>query len=114
MYINNDMPALAMRGLVIFPGMLLQFDIGRKISVNALKAAMDTDKRIFLVTQRDIKVNTPERRDLYNYGVIAEVKQMLKTNDGVSRVLVYGLKRAKLIDISNNGRFLTADIEYAD
>lgn len=113
-YINNDMPALAMRGLVIFPGMLLQFDIGREISVNALKAAMDTDKRIFLVTQRDIKVNTPERRDLYNYGVIAEVKQMLKTNDGVSRVLVYGLKRAKLIDISNNGRYLTADIEFYD
>ena len=95
----NSMPALAMRGLVIYPGMILHFDVGRDKSVAALRAAMDTDRRIFLVTQREISVNDPTLADVYKIGVVAEIRQILKTTDSTMRVLVEGMYKATVLDI---------------
>lgn len=107
------MPTLAMRGLVIFEGLQMHFDVGRKRSIAALKAAMEADKHIFLITQRDATKDEVGKDDLYQYGVVAVVKQMLKTQDGVMRVLVQGLYRARVVDILDEDPYLEALIERA-
>ena len=93
------MPTVALRGLVVFPNMFIHFDVGREKSVNALKKAMDTDQEIFLVTQKDISVDDPDYGELYEIGVVASVKQVLKLpgKSGNVRVAVEGLYRARLI-----------------
>lgn len=94
------MPTVALRGLVIFPNMFIHFDVGREKSINALKKAMDTDQEIFLVTQKDISVDDPDYSELYEIGVVASVKQVLKLpgKSGNVRVAVEGLYRARLIE----------------
>lgn len=100
--VNNEnlrmMPTVALRGLVIFPDMFIHFDVGREKSINALKKAMDTDQEIFLVTQKDITVDDPGYDELYDIGVIASVKQVLKLpgKNGNVRVAVEGICRARL------------------
>lgn len=97
--IQETIPALAMRGLVVFEGMSMHFDVGRKKSITALKQVMDGNRRIFLVAQKDMLVDDPGEEDLYRYGVVAVVKQMLKAQDGVVRVLVEGEYRARIVDV---------------
>lgn len=92
------MPAVPMRNLVIFPRMILHFDVGRDYSVNAIKTASEGDRKIFLITQRDAAVSDPVSADMYKIGVVAEIRQTLKTPDGNTRVLVEGLYRAKSED----------------
>ena len=94
------MPTVALRGLVVFPDMFIHFDVGREKSVNALKKAMDTDQEIFLVTQKDISVDDPDYSELYEIGVIATVKQVLKLpgKNGNVRVAVEGICRARLVE----------------
>ena len=106
------MPALALRGIVIYPGMLLQFDVGRERSINAIKVALETNRKIFLVTQRDIKIANPEMKDLYKVGVVAEVKQMLKTGGDTDRVLVKGLCKAKACELIQIDPYYTMTVEY--
>ena len=89
-------PVLAMRGIVMFEGSLAHFDVGREKSLLALDYAMQHGRRILLVTQRDIMTENPTTDQLYQYGVLAEIKQMFKTQDGISRVLVECLQRIKL------------------
>ncbi len=93
------MPTVALRGLVVFPGMFIHFDVGREKSINALRKAMDTDQEIFLVTQKDISVDDPGYNELYEIGVIANVKQVLKLpgKSGNVRVAVEGVQRARLV-----------------
>ncbi|MBQ2848603.1 MAG: endopeptidase La [Clostridia bacterium] len=93
------MPTVALRGLVVFPDMFIHFDVGREKSINALKKAMDTDQEIFLVTQKDISVDDPGYNELYEIGVVASVKQVLKLpgKSGNVRVAVEGLYRARLV-----------------
>lgn len=105
---KKEMPAIAMRGLVIFPRMILHFDVGRDYSINAITTASDSDRRIFLVAQKDITVSEPTNSDVYKIGVVAEIRQTLKTPDGNTRVLVEGLYRAKAEDFHKNGGFYTA------
>lgn len=98
--IYKSMPAVAVRGIVIFPGVRFHFDIARSKSVAAVEAAMNTDQKIFLVAQRDALVDDPEPSDLYNYGVIASVKQILKApNENQMRIVVEGLVRAQIADV---------------
>ena len=96
---NNIMtlPAISLRGLVIFPSMVLHFDVGRERSVAALKAAAAGDGKIFLVAQKDAGETEPSAENIYNIGVVAEIRQLLTTPDGSTRVLVEGLFRAKTI-----------------
>ena len=96
---NNTMtmtlPAISLRGLVIFPSMVLHFDVGRERSVAALKAAAAGDGKIFLVAQKDAGETEPTAENIYSIGVVAEIRQLLTTPDGSTRVLVEGLFRAK-------------------
>lgn len=104
------MPTVALRDLVVFPDMFIHFDVGREKSVNALKKAMDTDQEIFLVTQKDISVDDPDYSELYEIGVIATVKQVLKLpgKNGNVRVAVEGICRARLVEglSVGNGNYL--------
>lgn len=104
------LPMLAMRGLVLFPKMVLHFEVGREKSIRALHEVMDKDRRIFLVTQKDVRVEDPDERALFNVGVVAEVKQIVKSSSGNNlRVLVEGLYRAKLKHLVETEPFYTAE-----
>lgn len=94
---NNTItiPAISLRGLVVFPSMVLHFDVGRDRSVNALKAAAGSDGLIFLVAQKDPAETDPSPDDIFDVGVVGQIKQLLTTPDGSTRVLVEGLYRAK-------------------
>lgn len=109
------MPIVALRGLTVFPGMSLHFDVGRKKSIAALKNAMNNDQRIFLVAQKDAGVNEPELDDLYEVGVVCEIKQMIKIpNSPNLRVAVEGLCRGDLITIVQPKPFLVGVINDID
>lgn len=93
------MPTVALRGLVVFPGMQVHFDVGREKSMAALKAALDGDRRIFLTAQKDIMTDDPDFNDLYKLGVVATVSHVAKLPvDGemIVRVSVKGMYRARL------------------
>ncbi len=100
------MPTVALRGLVVFPDMFIHFDVGREKSINALRKAMDTDQEIFLVTQKDISNDDPEYSELYEIGVVANVKQVLKLpgKSGNVRVAIEGLYRARLVQGMENSK----------
>ena len=93
------MPLLALRGIIVFPGMTVNLDVGRDKSINAVNAAMQLGKKILLVTQRDAETADPKREELYNYGVVAEIKQLLKLPSGAIRILIQGLERAELTSL---------------
>ena len=93
------MPLLALRGIIVFPGMTVNLDVGRDKSINAVNAAMQLDKKILLVTQHDAETADPKREELYNYGVVAEIKQLLKLPSGAIRILIQGLERAELTSL---------------
>ena len=92
----QKLPLLAMRGIVLFPNMIMHFDLAREPFVKALRASAKSDRRVFLVTQKDPLVEEPKQDDLYTVGVIAEVRQVLRSPDGVTRVLVEGKERAAI------------------
>ena len=104
-------PALAMRGLVMLEKMSLHFDVARKKSILALQQAMSGDKRVFLVAQRDVMVEDPGPDDLYQYGVVAVIKQLLKGQEGVIHVMVEGLYRAKVVDFLEQSPALVAEVQ---
>ncbi len=109
--IEKNIPLLPLRGLLVFPSMVLHIDVGRERSVAALEHAMLGDSRIFLATQQDMRVESPDKSDLYDVGTIATVKQMLKLPNGTLRILVEGTARAKMVDYKEGDKFTTADIE---
>lgn len=112
--INNDdlimMPLVALRGLVVFPNMFLHFDVGRGKSVEAIKAAMENKREIFLTAQKNLADDEPDYDGLYEIGVIATVRQVLKLPDrsGNIRVAVEGLKRARLVHGTDEKNYLSA------
>ena len=107
-------PAMALRGLVAFPNMMLTLDVGRKKSVRALSIAMDKNLPIYLATQKDITVEDPNASHLYEMGCLCRVRQVLKMPDGGAKVLVKGLYRARHTNFSDNGAHYVADIERCD
>jgi ATP-dependent Lon protease len=108
------LPILPLRDIVVFPKRIVPLFVGREKSVAALEAAMGEDKQIFLVAQLDPSEDDPDREALYDLGVIATAMQLLKLPDGTVRVLVEGVKRARLISLSNEEGHLTAEIEEVD
>ena len=108
--ISGKMPVLALRGLAVFPDQTIHFDVGRPKSIKALEDAMKGDQQIFLVPQRDIVNNDPGVGDLYNIGVVAKVKQVLKTQNENLRVLVTGICRAQIKDLIQSEPFMSAYI----
>ncbi len=113
--IIKNMPILPLRGLLVFPSMVLHIDVGRERSVAALEHAMLSDSTIFLTTQKDLRVESPVKADLFDVGTTARVKQMLKLPNGTLRILVEGVNRAKMLRYKDSGNFTVADIEmYED
>lgn len=105
----NTLPLIALRGLVMFPGMLLHFDAGREKSIAALNAAMAVNKEILLVAQNDIMDEEPKIDDLYSFGCTAKIRQMLKVNENEVRVLVEGVRRVYLCGINDNVTYMLGD-----
>ena len=101
----ETLPLLALRGLVVFPGMVLHFDVGRPKSMLALNEAMAGEQTIFLVTQMDMADDDPDDTQLYNIGVVAKVRQVLKLPGDTLRVLVEGLYRARIEEIVQRDPF---------
>ena len=90
------MPAVALRGMVILPGMIAHFDISRQKSIKAAEAAMMDNQKIFLVTQKNVDQENPAIEDLFSVGIIAEIKQVIKLQNDIVRVLVEGRIRAQV------------------
>lgn len=109
-----EMPLIPLRGLSIFPYMVLHFDVGRDRSIKALEEAMIKDQKIFLTTQIDIDVDLPEEGDFYEIGTICKIKQMLKLPGDAIRVLVEGLSRAKIEEVLHDEPYFKASIQVFD
>lgn len=103
------LPAIALRGLVVFPNNIVHFEVGRPKSIAAIEAAMHANSSVFLVAQKEMDVEEPTMPDLYAYGVIAEIKQVLRVSDDLVKVLVEGKTRARLLEL-NDGDFLQASV----
>ena len=107
----GKMPILALRGLAVFPDQTIHFDVGRPKSVRALEAAMKQDQTLLLIPQKDILVDDPKLVDLYSIGTVAKVKQVLKTQGENLRVLVTGICRSKIAELSQSEPYLSGIIE---
>ena len=107
------LPAIALRGLVVLPEMIQHFDISREKSISAVEHAMVGDQKVFLVAQKHPEEEIPEEADLYQIGTIANIKQLVKIPGGVVRVMVEGLSRAELMDLSGDGSYLEAEVAEA-
>jgi len=105
-------PVLALRGLTVFPQLLLHFDVGRTASIQALEEAMGEKREIFLVTQRDLTVEDPGQRDLYTIGTVADVKQILRLPENGVRVMVEGKSRGRLLRLVETEPYITAEVEH--
>lgn len=110
--IHKNIPTIALRGIVLFPGMRFHFDVGRKKSLAAVKAAMDSDQKVFLVTQKDVNINDPDVSELYKIGIVANIKQVIKAPDAdFMRVVVEGVSRAKIEEYVQTEPYITANIK---
>lgn len=107
------MPAVALRGLTVLPGMVQHFDISREKSVRAVETAMMGDQKVYLVTQRNPQQEVPTTADLYQMGTVSQIKQIVKMPNGILRVMVEGLERAALLTLFEDGQYLEAEIEDA-
>ncbi len=109
-----NMPAVALRGLTILPGMIAHFDISRERSLRAVEEAMEQDQKIYLVTQRNVDSEDPTQDDLYQMGIVADIKQVVRLQNDVVRILVDGISRAALLGFTGNEKYLEAEICYCD
>ena len=109
----GKMPILALRGLCVFPEQTVHFEVGRSKSVKALEAAMQGDQTLLLIPQKDLLVDDPTLKDLYGVGCIAKVKQVLKTQGENLRILVTGISRGKITELSQSEPYLSGIVESA-
>ncbi len=105
----RKVPAVALRGMTILPGMVAHFDVSRNRSIKALEHAMVEDQNVFLITQKNVDTEEPQKKDLYAVGVLAEIKQVIKLQNNVVRVLVEGEARAQLIELVSE-EYLLAEV----
>ena len=108
-------PLLPLRDIVIFPSMVVPLFVGRDKSIKALQEVMKTDKSIVLVTQKNSEIDDPASKDLYQYGCLSKVLQLLKLPDGTVKVLVEGEKRVKVLKYNDDSNsYLTCEVEVVD
>ncbi|HEI9873974.1 TPA: endopeptidase La [Proteus mirabilis] len=109
-----EIPVLPLRDVVVYPHMVIPLFVGREKSIHCLEAAMNDNKQIMLVAQKDASTDEPGVNDLFSVGTVASVLQMLKLPDGTVKVLVEGIRRAKITTLSDNGEYFQAKAEYLD
>ena len=109
-----SMPALALRGLVVYPRMMVHFDVGRELSIKALEEAMSSNQPIFLVAQKDIRIENPGRNHLFDMGTVSVVRQILRLPAKSVRVMVEGQYRARLKDLVQTEPYLIASVEQVE
>jgi len=115
MEIIKSKPLLPLRDIVVFPSMIVPLFVGREKSIKALQEAMKTDKSIVLVSQKNSEIDEPENKDIYNFGCLSKVLQLLKLPDGTVKVLVEGEKRVKILEIKKqDSNFLNCNIEIIE
>ncbi len=107
------LPTIALRGLVVFPNNLVHFEVGREKSIAAVEWAIGNNSNVFLVAQKDMNTDEPGQEELFAYGVVAEVKQVLRVSDDLVKVLVEGKYRAKMLALDGSGKFLVSTIRPA-
>ena len=103
-------PAIALRGMTILPGMIAHFDISRERSLKAIEASMVQEQNIFLVTQMDVEKEEPKEEDLYSFGIIARIKQVIKLQKGIIRILVEGTNRARILEFTEQEAYFEAQV----
>ena len=108
-----EMPMVALRGLVLFPKMILHFDVGREKSILALNAAMKDGKRVFLTAQKDVREDNPQENGLYQTGVVAEIRQILRSGEEGLKVLVEGKYRARIAQVVQKDPYWVVAAEQA-
>ncbi|NGQ94373.1 endopeptidase La [Brevibacillus sp. SYP-B805] len=111
---KREIPLLPLRGLLVYPSMVLHLDVGREKSIKALERAMVDDNKILLATQEEVHIEEPSAEQIYNVGTVARVKQMLKLPNGTIRVLVEGLQRAKIEEYLQEDDYFYVTITYLD
>ncbi|OTA21319.1 DNA-binding ATP-dependent protease La [Xenorhabdus beddingii] len=107
-----EIPVLPLRDVVVYPHMVIPLFVGREKSIHCLEAAMDHDKQVMLVAQKEASTDEPGVNDLFSVGTVASVLQMLKLPDGTVKVLVEGLQRARITTLTDNGEYFYAQVEY--
>ena len=110
----HTMPLIPMRGMLVFPYMMIHLDIGRPASIAALEQAMMTDHEVLLVTQRDAEIENPEERDLFDVGTVAEIQRLVKLPDGSVRILAEGQTRGKIRVYRKLDGYVEAEVETYD
>ena len=112
---NNSKPLLPLRDIVVFPSMVVPLFVGREKSIKALQEVMKNDKLIVLVSQKNSEIDEPENKDIYSYGCLSKVLQLLKLPDGTVKVLVEGVKRVKIHEIKKeSSNFLSCNSEAVE
>lgn len=111
---TRDLPLLPLRGLLVYPSMVLHLDVGREKSIRALERAMVDDNKILLATQEDVQIEEPDEKQIFGVGTIARVKQMLKLPNGTIRVLVEGLRRAKIEQYLQKEEYFYVRVSYLE
>ena len=110
----ETMPGLALRGLTVYPKMMVHFDVGREASVKAVEEAMSLGHPIFLVAQKDIRVEEPDQEHLFAMGTVAVVRQILRLPGRTIRVMVEGHYRARLLELVQNEPYLVVKVEQVE
>lgn len=105
-------PVIALRGLTVLPGMVVHFDASRKMSIEAAQKAMASGQKVLLTLQKDIAVENPVFEDLYSMGTLVRVKQLIKMQGNVLRIMVEGLERVELMNLDTDGAYLTGEMEF--
>ena len=114
MKLTQQKPLLPLRDIVIFPSMVVPLFVGREKSIKALQEVMKSDKSIVLITQKNSEVDDPKGKDLYQYGCLSKVLQLLKLPDGTVKVLVEGEKRVKIVKHNESNNHMTCEIEIIE
>ncbi|MBD1227906.1 endopeptidase La [Xenorhabdus griffiniae] len=109
-----EIPVLPLRDVVVYPHMVIPLFVGREKSIHCLEAAMEHDKQVMLVAQKEASTDEPGVNDLFSVGTVASILQMLKLPDGTVKVLVEGLQRARITTLTDNGEYFYAQVEYAE
>ena len=112
MEVKISLPLLPLRDIVVFPSMVIPLFVGRDKSISALNEVMKKDKKIILVTQKNSEIDDPKKNDIFMYGCEGNILQLLKLPDGTVKVLVEGIKRVKILNFSDNDKFITCDFSH--